>query len=81
MTDRTIIVGEDVNVGERDVTNFVRAYIKGYRFLHGNRNPRKITIPKVLFVEDMLIEYQDMKQEPKPTTKLMIKDGKDAKPK
>ena len=47
-----------IYIGSRDFSNFLGAYIKGYRFLHGNKEPVQIIVPRVLFVDKVLIEYE-----------------------
>lgn len=48
----------DILIGSKDLTNFLRAFVKGYKFLNRNEEPRKIIIPRILFVDKVLIEYE-----------------------
>ena len=49
---------DGIYIGSKDFSNFLRAYIKGHRFLHGNADPKKVVIPRVQFVEKVFIEYE-----------------------
>lgn len=54
----------DILIGNKDLTTFLRAFIKGYKFLNRNEAPRKVVMPRVLFVDRVLIEYE-VKNEPR----------------
>ena len=60
MPKNTITDNNRVVIGEIDLTNFIRTYIKGYKFINGSEKPKSIVIPKVLFVDDVLVEYQQL---------------------
>ena len=69
----TEITGQDIIIGGKDLSSFIHAYIKGYRFLHKNESPRKVVVPKILFVDKVLVEYE--------VQNIVKKEGKDAKTK
>ena len=63
---------DGIYIGSRDFSNFLRAYIKGHRFLHGNADPKRVVVPRVVMVDKVVVEYE---QEVRPTIKRKVTDS------
>ena len=65
MIEQTESREDGIYIGGKDFSNFLRAYIKGHRFLHGNADPKRVVVPRVQIVDKVLIEYEQKPVEPK----------------
>ncbi len=64
--DRTTIKDKQIILGTIELTNLIKALIRGYKFHNNNEPPLAVVIPHIGKVEDVTVIYEVKNESAKP---------------